>query len=230
MRITTKIVIDSETLEVLHRESYEYSGPVALCKGDSTAQAAEQQQATFNQQLMNIFTQQFGQQSGVLNFLQNTLQPQIQAGGQGYTPAQLAAQRTSASDTNAQQFQNAQQALNEQTAQHGGLDMPSGVNAALQQNLDVAGAQQEANSQNQITQANANLQQQNYWNSLNALNGVAAEFNPQSYASGATSGSNAVAGLSQANTAANNSGFTGAFESALGKTLGGGGLSTTMSY
>jgi hypothetical protein len=245
MRINTRIVIDSETLEVISREGYEYAGPVALCKGATAAQTAsqqaslqaQQQQNTFNSQLMSLFKQQFGSQQQILNSLQSTLQPQIAAGGQGYTPAQLASLRTSASDTNAQQFQNAQQALNEQTAQRGGQDLPSGVNAALQENLDVAGAQQEANSQNAITQANANLQQQNYWNALGALGGVAQQENPLGYSSGATGGTeasagagNAVSTAQNAITNANNSGFLGSFENSLGKTLGGGGLSTVMSF
>lgn len=45
MRISTKVVIDIETGEVLHEEGYEYSGPVALC--DRSAQADARQ--TFGQ-------------------------------------------------------------------------------------------------------------------------------------------------------------------------------------
>jgi hypothetical protein len=249
MRIATKIVIDSETLEVLAREDYSYDGPVELCKGATQAQTqsqqaslqAQQQQNAFNTQLMSIFQQQFGQQQQVFNFLQNTLQPQVAAGGQGYTPAQLAALRTGASDTNAQQFQNAQQALNEVEAQHGGNDLPSGVNANLNASLAVQEAQTEAASQNQITQNNANLQQQNYWNALNALNGVGTEFNPIGYSGAATSGTgasssaaNAVSGAQNAITNANQSGFFGSLENgfggALGKSLGGGNLGISMSF
>jgi hypothetical protein len=209
-------------------EKVPYVGPWMDCKGDSTAQQAEEQQASFDQQLMNIFTQQYATQKSQLDFLSGVLKPQIAAGGQGYTDAQLTAQRTQATDTNSQQYQNAEQALNNQISQASGGSKLTGVAGATVESdaaLANAAAQQEANSQNQITTNNANLQQQNYWNSINALNGVAAESNPLGYAGAATSGSGAVANLSSAYTASNQSqllGALGGIAGGVGSALGGG--------
>lgn len=231
MRIYTKIVLqmtDDPTVYLpVEAVSFDYSGPIALCKGDPTAQAAEQSQSSFDNTLQQIFQQQYQSQTSQLNYLKQQLQPQIANGGQGYTPAQLASLRTSASDTNATQYQNAQTALNNQVSQQSGGSKLVGVSGATTEadaGLLNAEAQQEASSQNQITQQNAQLQQANYWNSINALNGVAAQANPLGYANSATSGSGAVAGLSTANTAANQSQLLGALggaASGAGSALGG---------
>jgi len=41
MRIYTRIVIDMRTMEVLEEESFEYSGPIDWCKGDTEVDAAQ---------------------------------------------------------------------------------------------------------------------------------------------------------------------------------------------
>jgi hypothetical protein len=230
MRIYTKIILqmtDDPTVYLpVAAVSYSYDGPVVLCKGDSTAQASEQSQASFDNTLQQIFQQQYQSQTAQLNYLKNQLQPQI-TNPSGYSPAELAALRTSASDTNATQYQNAQTALNNQISQQSGGSKLVGVSGATTEadaGLLNAEAQQEANSQNQITQQNAQLKQANYWNSINALNGVAAQANPLGYANSSTSGSGAVAGLSQANSAANQSqllGALGGVASGAGSALGG---------
>src|SRR5258708_2676650 len=56
---------------------YNDDAPVARLKGDSTAKAAEQQQAAFNAQLMSIFQQQFGRQSAIFDYLKGKMQPMI---------------------------------------------------------------------------------------------------------------------------------------------------------
>jgi hypothetical protein len=181
---------------------------------------------TFDQQLTQIFTQQYATQKGQLAYLQSKMQPMID-NPTGYSAQQLAALRTSATDTNAQQYQNAQAALNNQVSQASGGSKLAGVSGAVTESTAAllnAEAQQQSQSQNQITEANANLQQQNYWMAINALNGVAAQENPLGYSSAATSGSGAVAGLSQAVTAANQSqllGALGGIAGGVGSALGG---------
>src|ERR1700693_4538937 len=83
-----------------------YVGAWVECTGDSVAQQQEQQQATFDSQLMSIFNQQYATQKSSLAYLPGKMQPIIDAGGTGYDPATLASMRTSATDTNAQQYQN----------------------------------------------------------------------------------------------------------------------------
>lgn len=187
----------------------EYSGPWDRCKGDSTAQAAEQQQSQFNSQLMSIFQQQFGQQSQILNYLKGKLEPMID-NPTGYSPEALATMRTSATDTLSDQYQNAQKALQGQEFTNGSRDLPSGTNDQLNEALLNAEAKDKANAQDTITLNDENLKQSNYWNAMNVLSGnVASQFNPLGYAGAATSGSNAVAGLSNAVTNSNQTGLMG---------------------
>jgi hypothetical protein len=201
MRITINPVLDMETLLFVSNDGvYEYDGPVELAKGDSTAKAAENQQMAFNTQLMNVFQQQFATQKNTLDYLKGKLQPGID-NPTGMSADALAAARTSATDQISQQYQSAQKALNAKMATSGESSLPSGVGAQLNAALLDSQAADTANNQNQITLQNEQLKQSNYWNSINALNGVAAQNNPLGYANGATSGSGAVANLSQAVTA-----------------------------
>ena len=200
MRIATKVVWDIETGKVLEREEYEYFGPVELCKGDDTAKQAEQQQMQFDSQLMSIFQQQFGKQSAVFDYLKGKMQPMID-NPTGLSPEGLAAARTSNTDQFSAAYQNAQKALNAKMAASGESQLPSGVGAQLNEALLNAEAADKATGQNQITMQNEQLKQQNYWNAVNALNGVATQENPLGYANSATAGSGAVSSLSQAVTA-----------------------------
>ena len=196
-----------------------YFGDWTLCKGDPLAQQAEQSQVNFNNQLMQVFSQQYATQSNTLNYLKGKMQPIIDAGDTGYDPATLTAMRTSASDTNSQQFQNAQQALQNRISAGSGGSKLVGVSGAATQDISqlmAAGAETEAGSQNQITTNNANLKQQNYWNAINVLNGNAAQNNPLGYASSANQGGDAAANLSQANTASQQSGLLGALGGIVG--------------
>jgi hypothetical protein len=196
--------------------SFDYEGPLDLQKGDSTAHDAEVQQMQFDKQLMTVFQQQFATQSNTLSYLKSKLQPQID-NPTGLSDAGLAAARTSSDDQLSQGYQNAQQALNAKMATSGESQLPSGVGAQLNSALLNAEAADKATSQNQITMQNEQLKQQNYWNAVNGLNGVAAQNNPLGYANSATAGSGAVANLSQAVTAS--SGPT--FGSILGGIAGG---------
>lgn len=191
-----------ETLEWQPCQSYEYAGPLLFFKGDKVAQAAEQSQANFDNTLQGIFQAQYANQTQVLQYLQGKLQNALN-NNQGYTPGQLTALRTGATDTTAQEAQNAQAGANAAAIRTGGSALPSGVSAMIESSVAQQAAQQQAQAQNAITTANANLQQQNFWNASNVLSGTAAQFNPLGYANSATSGSGAVAGLSNAVTNAN---------------------------
>jgi hypothetical protein len=217
MRITINPVLDMETLLFVSNDGvYEYAGPVALAKGDQTAKNAEAQQASFNATLMSTFQQQFATQKNTLDYLKSKMQPMID-NPTGLSDAGLAAARTSSDDQFSSAYQNAQRALNAKMATSGESTLPSGVGAQLNSALLNAEAADKATGQNQITMQNESLKQSNYWSAVNALNGVAAQNNPLGYANSATSGSGAVANLSQAVTAS--SGPT--FGSILGGVAGG---------
>ena len=206
---------------------------------------ATQQQMAFNTQLMALFSKQYANQQNILKYLQSITKPIVAQSlkGQGMSTAALNAMRTSATDTISSQFQSAQQALNAiEAGQMGGTNvLPSGTRAQLTAGLLANETQTKAGTQNQITQYNQSLANSNLWNALGVIGGTGATMNPLGYASSATGGSEAVAGLgnSQSNlqnaiTQANASGFWGSFTrgfgSALGGTLGGGNLSFSHAF
>jgi hypothetical protein len=198
-------------------DAYDYDGPVALCKGDETAQAAERQQAAFNTQLMGIFTKQFGAQQDVLKYLQGKMQPMIDS-PTGFSADAEAAMRTGASEQVAGSYQNATKALANQRAQRGDAGLPSGVDAQIDAQVGAAAASDSARAQNDITLQDEQLKQGNYWNAINVLNGVGAQYNPQSYAGLYNQGAGNVANLSQAYNASKQSQLMGV----LGGVVGGG--------
>lgn len=199
-------------VEIVSLFPVDYSGAFDLMKGDTTDQNAENAQASFDNQLTQIFTAQYQKQSAITNYLTNLVTPQITAGGQGYSGADLAAARTAATDTLSTQYQNAQRSVNAGESKA----LPSGVNAQVSGDLAASEASAQAGAQNNITQQNEQLKQQNYWNSINVLNGAAATENPLGYASASTSGNNAVANLSQAYTSSNQSQLLGALGGIVG--------------
>ncbi len=214
MKIYSEIVlqmneqIDEYTL--ISQISAEYCGPVVLCKGDSTAKAAEQQQMAFNAQLMSVFQQQYANQQGILNFMKPFLQDQIM-NPKGFSDAQMTTLQSQAKENAAASFQNATQAAQERMATEGNLSsLPSGVAAQITGGLSTAEAAQEAGAQQNIQLANAAQQQQNYWNAFNALNGVAAQENPVAFAGAANQGGDTVANLSNAVTNSQQSGWLNA--------------------
>jgi hypothetical protein len=220
MRITVNPCLDMETLRWVSNDgAYEYVGPLAYFKGDKTVKAAETSQNSFDSSLQNIFQSQYATQKQNLDYLTSKMKPQIDAGGTGYTPQQLTSMRTGATDTNSAQFQNARAALQNSISQRSGGSKLTGVSGASTE-ADAAllnsAAQTEAGSQEQITAQNANLQQSNYWNAINTLNGVAAQNNPLGYASSATTGTGAVANASQAYTSSNQSQLLGALGGIVG--------------
>lgn len=217
-------VLDMETM------TWSNSGEVWLddsemmsFKGDPTAQAAEQSQANFDNTLMSLMQAQYGKQSAITTYLTNQMEPQINAGGVGIAAPALAAARTGATDTLTTQFENARKAANATENQSG---LPSGVNSQIDSALLSEEAQAQAKAQSDITLQNEAQKQANYWNSINTLNGQAATENPLGYANAATSGSGAVAGLSQAVTASNQSQLLGA----LGGLAGGVGGALTAHF
>lgn len=200
MRVHTKIVLQmTDTIGeyiLVEEQGFDYEGPVERCKGDSTLQQEEQSQAAFSQELTNIFTAQYGQQSAVLDFLKNTLEPQI-SNPQGYSDSALAAMRAQATDSITANYNNAQAAL--QNGPGFNPNLPSGVAAMQEGALKTAEAGDLSNAENTITLNNENLKQQNYWNAMNVLSGnVASQFNPLGYASADTTAASSTANLGTA--------------------------------
>ena len=225
MFISTKVVIDIATGTVLHREGFEYSGPLAECKGDQALKDQEMSQAGFTKKLQAAFSTQFKNQQDLLGFLNPKLESMI-SNPTGLDQSTKTALNSSAIENNAVAYQNATKAQQAQAAARGdGSSLPSGVQEQVQGELAGQAAGQKSSALNQIQLEDANLKNANQWKAISALSGDAELANPNSFASSANQGSSVVGSLgSEYNSTQNNS-----FWSQLGSSVAGGvgkGLST----
>lgn len=156
------------------------------CKASPAEKDLQKQEAAFYSTLTANYKQQFAGQTAILNSLNAAFQPIIAAGPDqfGFSPQETASLRTSASDVNANNFQNAETALNENLASRGGGNIytPSGATAQLEAGLLTSEAQQEAGSQNAITEAGYATGRQNFMSAAGILGNTAQIYNPVSYA------------------------------------------------
>lgn len=202
---------------------------VSGSKGDSTDKSSEVSQAGFNSTLQSAFATQFGAQTDVLNYLKNTLEPQI-ANPTGLDAATKASMTSGVINDAATTYQNSLKSVQAGMSTHGGPNaLPSGVTAQIQGALGGQEAGTESSGLEAIQQQDAQLKNTNMWNSVNALSGVAAQTNPLGYATAEDSGAGAVSNLSSAFTQSNQSqllgalgGIAGGIGSAFGGWLGAG--------
>jgi len=156
------------------------------CKASSAEKNLQKEQADFYKMLTQDYAKQFAGQTAILKALNTVFEPILAAGpGQyGFSTQEDVSLRTTASDINARQFQNAQTALNENLASRGGgnIFIPSGATAQLESGLLTSEAETEAASQNAITQAGYNVGRQNFLTASGVLSGNAGLMNPTSYA------------------------------------------------
>lgn len=232
MRVHTKLVYElrgNEYVLVLE-EGFEYSGPVASCKGDEVAKQGEKSSLSFAKTLQGAFSTQFGNQQSVLSQLRSAVTGHMD---EGFGAPKLAAMRSGATENTAMAVKNAQVANNNAMAVHGASGLPSGVSEQITADTNNAGAMAQDQAQNQITQADADQQQKNFWNGAGALEGVASQYNPNGVASEANGAASDIAGLSNAYSNSQSAGawnhFTNSFGSALGDTLGGGNVKSLAS-
>jgi hypothetical protein len=195
-------------------------------KADEEIKAQEAQQAGFTNQLRSLFSHQFGQQSGILNFLNNKLTSQVK-NPEGFTPEQKAALETTNTEGASKAFAHAQQATQAAVAARGGSTLPSGVNAQLTAENATAGAAQLAGGENQIALADAEQKQNNTWRALSGLNEVAGMENPSGYGGLANGGAGVVGSLGEEYNATQQSplfgvlgGITGGVAAGIGKRIG----------
>lgn len=216
MRIATRSEWSIETGTLLFSDWFEWSGTVALMKGDSTLKQSEKAQAAFQQQLMGIFSQQFASNKGITDFLSAKLKPMI-TNPTGFDESTLTAMRTGAREGVTGEYEQAQKAVNAQRlAQGGPTSLPSGVDAQIQGSLAGDVAREQAGAQRDISLQDAQLKQANLWNSINALSGNAAQINPLGYAGQATSAGAATGSLGEAYNASKQSGWMNALAGGIG--------------
>jgi hypothetical protein len=200
MRIYNKIVFDIATMGVIEADSYEYQGPLDLCKGDNAASGEEQSQKDFSTTLQNAFKTNNAAQQNQLNFLDAKMKSAID-NPQGYSASTLASMRAQANDSVAAQNQNVQRNVNNaQMTKGGAAALPSGVSAQIDAAIGSQAAQAGSRAQQDITIQNANLENQNQWNAVKAEEGVAGMENPEAMASENNNAASTVGSLSNAVT------------------------------
>lgn len=195
-RVSSRVVIDIASNQVIERSSYLYDGPWELAKGDNSK--AEMQRAnTISDQQMQLMKQQLGMQQSQLNMVNPSLQAIIE--NKGMLPEQEAAMRTQAMQGLGGQYKNLQGQLSQQLAARGvtGGGMAGGGDIARSfGSLGAMEAGQQSDLLNQIQLAKG----QGLMGALQTGLGEASMFGNQSLGFG----SQGVGALGSGVTAANN--------------------------
>jgi hypothetical protein len=163
-------------------------------------------QANFYTQLTANYNTDFGQFESVSQNLLKQLQPIVAAGPSqyGFSTAEDANLRSTATTADAAAVKNAQIAANQQiTASNGGAKlMPTGAADQLKQEADVAGAQKLSSDEEGITAAGYTQGVQNYDTALGAEGSVMGLMNPNNFAGAANQGGSSANGAIEAATQA----------------------------
>lgn len=208
---------------VVRESSINWTGPVAFLKGASGDQTEiAKQQKSFYSTLQNDYGTQFANQSNILNSLNKSLSPIVNAGvGQyGYGNAEDAAMRTQATAGTAGAYQSAKRAIGEQQAAQGGGDqfLASGVKQQQNAQLASSAAAQEAGQQLGITKSGYETGRNNFLGAVGEMQNVANAYNPSGYAGLANSAGTSAYGSAQQNQTMN---IAGSPWSIAGGVLGG---------
>lgn len=194
MKIYTRITFDFATGEVLSREGYTYDGPVELCKGASGAEIAAAQSTTnLNTTIQQSMQTMFANQQNVISAFNTVFDPIIKAGAsqQGFSPAELAARKTSVIENTSQQFANAKRAMQGSFASRGGGNevLPSGVEVQAEGALAADTAAKTAAGLTNVDVTNWETGRQNFQEAVAAESGVMQGQGIASLAGTAVSGS-----------------------------------------
>jgi hypothetical protein len=183
-------------------------------------QTAQQQAAAESQALFTQYQQQFGQEN---SFVNNFLKPQLESlytNPTGFGAAALADLDASLINTTGAQAANARQAENANFATNNMAGLPSGVNAAIQSQINSAAGNTVATGQNQINLANQQYKNQQQMTALSGLQNIPAMLGASPQVGGLLTGANQNA-FNQANTI-NQQSIAGDFWGNLGQGLLGG--------
>ena len=211
MRITTKYVFNMVTGEVLEHEWYEYSGPVAMCKGADEANAQRKQMLDMDQKAFDLQMDQI--KSVAASFSKFMTNPE------GFSPSGMASMTSDALNQNALAYNQAGNTVRDQiTAMGGNGDLPIGGNTIGRlASLSGMAASQKASTLNNLNIMNEQQKLSNMFNAGSLLTGNAATLNgtQSTAAGGASSALNSY-------ITAKNTGFGSSFANALGGSLGAG--------
>ena len=204
-----QIIWNMETLEITSRIPSGYSGPADKLCG---ASGAQKEAAATQKKITDLLTSDaqliFGKDQHILDSIMGALEPVINKGPDqyGFSAAEDSAKRTQATDTLAAAGRNATNAVRSAVAAQGGMNLPSGSEAAIEGGLAEDQANKQAEAQLKVTDEGYATGRQNFF----AAEGAAASA-PGALENPATSAFNAASGASEGNikaqddiTAANN--------------------------
>ena len=210
MRVTSRIVWDMATWEVLEHEFQDIECPkLDMAKGSDVANEQRQE-------MLNESKQAFAAQMSTLNDLKSSFGKYL-TDNIGFDPQTMSAMTSDALNQNALAYNQAGSTIRDQiTAMGGNGDLPIGGNTIGRlASLSGMAASQKASTLNNLNIMNAQQALANKFNAGSILSGNAATL-------GGTFGA-ATSGASNALNAyitAKNSGFGSSFANALGGTLG----------
>lgn len=145
-------------------------------------------------QMSQAFQKQFADQGQILKNLTNQLTPIANLGPnqQGFSPQELAAMNTQAINSSGAAARNAQQRVAGTLAGQGAgmfagegggssSGLVSGIQQQIQGTIASNSANQLADAQNQITQANYETGRKNFWDSTTGEQTLAHQYNPAQF-------------------------------------------------
>lgn len=126
-----------------------------MCGGpSSTQQQLQTEQANFYSTLTQEYSTVFGETQGILSELTNTFEPILAKGPnqEGFSPEEKANLNTQAIEGTAQNFNQANTALNEKLAAEGGGDefLPSGAKEQLNEELSASSSAEQSREESTI--------------------------------------------------------------------------------
>jgi hypothetical protein len=182
-----------------------------MCGASQEQKNLEKSQASFYDELQKQHAIEFSQNQEILQTLQSTLSPIVNAGPSqtGYSPTELAALNTQATESTAAGYRNAATAEAEANAARGGGNafLPSAAQEQIQAGLRSSATNQLSTLQNKILTDDYATGRLNFNNAVGELSGVpGAVENPLAGLTNATTGAGSAA-ASEANAinAASNS-------------------------
>ena len=153
-----------------------------MCGPSSAQKGLEASQASFFSQLQSSYSQNFGDQQGILSSLTNALSPILQGGPNqmGFSAAENAALTGGAINSAAAANRNAQ--VIAASSAGGNTGVTTGGQKQLQAQIASGVSQNLSSNENQINLANAATGRSNFYNAEAGLAGVAGMENPIGYA------------------------------------------------
>lgn len=173
MKITTKLVLNMNTGEVMEHEFYDYSGPVALAKDHGQDAAAAQQKRDNALQDAEV-----ARQHAVQDQIKGAVSPYITDGGQGFSPEMMAYLQSQFLNQNSSTYNqaggNVRSALASRGVGTGALPVGGDYVRGI---AELEGSKAGSQSTGLLGLGVQNAQQAltNKFNAFNALNGVASQ-------------------------------------------------------